>query len=205
MASQFLLDFEEPSTGQWRHDPSASKASPALGIERQHNLDGNNASKFVLHCTLQEGADSGGLSFHFAENDVDTIPLTPDTRLAWNWKVSRNTSMNGFWILVRMRDPAGGAHFDVSAVNHIDLTHDAHVTNDPAQVWCYNELDLYSFLDERFGPLPPHLMIESISLSLVFTPSVEAWIDNIWIGEGTPPEGVNVSRRRDGRRDRRKR
>ncbi|MEJ2721545.1 MAG: hypothetical protein P8181_10480, partial [bacterium] len=162
------------------------------------NRDENNSSRGVLRCELPEDSSVAGISFLFAENGVAPIPLTRDTRVAWNWKVSRVVDMNGFWLRIAGRQKRNGDTEHVAFVNWVNNLHDAFVYYDPPLVWRYHEVAPFEYFDDRFGPISDGDIVIDLITLILQGPGVEAWIDNIWLGEGPPPRDIDVSRTVEG-------
>jgi len=189
--TRLFLDFEDGGVEKWHPRNPNLVSKRGLSMEVVPATQYNRSGK-VLHFSTQEGSGAGGARFILEENGVEPIPLTQDTHLAWAWNVSRDEDMNGVWITLNILDNRTGRDFMFRAVNHIRYMHDCVVTHDPARCWCYHSEPVYDFIWRRWGPFGKgDLIIESIGLAMARAEGVEAWIDNIWVGHGEPPDYVN--------------
>jgi signal transduction histidine kinase len=191
-AEPLSLDFERGKMGEWRFLADGF-ARDSLGIA----LDGpqkNDESQGVLKCFVREGLPWGSVSYVLRDNGRAPIPVTPRTRVAWCWNVSKTKDTDGFWLCLGLRNTKTGAAISARFVSWIESSHDAiRAYFDHDQVWMYHCEGLYDYLWRRFDPaVVDSFVIEHVTLGASSSPNLVAWIDNVWIGEGEPPASVNT-------------
>jgi len=182
------LDFEADSIGLWEH---FLFAKDTLGVEISGPHRYNN-SKRCLHLYLKGESQSGEISFLFRSNGLDSIPLRPATRFAWCWKVSKVVDTNGFFFIIYLRNIRTGEVKYIFSASWLKYTHRVlNVYYDPPNTWVYHEEAPYDYVWKRFGPFNPgDFVIIGIGFGVSYGKGVEAWVDNIWLGEGEPPESI---------------
>jgi signal transduction histidine kinase len=191
-AEPLSLDFENGKMGEWRFLADGF-ARDSLGVA----LDGpqkNNDSQGVLKCFVREGLPWGSVSYVLRDNGRAPVPVTPRTRVAWCWNVSKTKDTDGFWLCLGLRNTKTGAAISARFVSWIESSHDAiRAYFDHDQVWMYHCEGLYDYLWRRFDPaVVDSFVIEHVTLGASSSPNLVAWIDNIWIGEGDPPASANT-------------
>jgi hypothetical protein len=190
-AEGLFLDFERGKMGEWRFLPGGF-ARDSLGAA----LDGpqkNNNSRGSLRCFVREGLVWGGVSYVLRDNGMSPIRVTPRTRIAWCWRILENQDTDGLWLCLDLKNTKTGAIESARFVSRIEDSHSViRAYFDPSQVWVYHCEALYDYLWRRYEPsVVDSFVIESITLG-ASAPNLEAWIDNIWIGNGEPPDSVNT-------------
>jgi len=182
------LDFEADSIGLWEHFLFA-KDTLGVEISGPHRY---NSSKRCIHLYLNREASSGEISFLFCNNGMDSVPLKPSTRLAWCWKVSKVVDTNGFFFIIYLRNIRTGELKYIFSASWLKYTHRVlNVYYDPPNTWIYHEEAPYDFVWKLFGPFNPgDFVIIGIGFGVSHGKGVEAWVDNIWLGEGEPPESI---------------
>jgi len=190
-AEGLFLDFEHGETGKWRF-LAKGFARDSLGMELV-GPQRNNNSLGSLRCFVRNGLPHGGASYVLRENGITPIRVTPRTNVAWCWNVSENENTNGFWLCFDLRNTKTGVCDHARFVTWIETSHDViRAYFEPSQVWRYHCEGLYDYLWRRCEPaVVDSFVIESVTLGASSSPNLEAWIDNIWIGEGEPPDTVN--------------
>jgi signal transduction histidine kinase len=192
--ADIFLDFETPDIGTWSR-LERDFASDSLPLEWAA-VDGRdyNRSRGSIHLFTRGGRESGSTSFMFRDNGLDPVPIKKMTRVAWNWKVYTLDDSNGFWLVLWIRDTRSGRLEQVRAVNWVRTQHDVlMISCDAPQAWAYHEEPLHDFIAMRWGPFSPgDLVLEGIGLGFARSRNNDAWVDNIWVGEGRPDDSVNV-------------
>jgi signal transduction histidine kinase len=186
-----FLDFEDGRMGIWRFPPG-SFAEESLGVDLA-GPQKNNRSKGVLHCFVRGRLVSGSATYVLRDNGVSPIRVTPRTRVAWCWRVSENQDTDGFWLCFSLRNTKTGVIESARFVTWIEHSHSViKAYFDPSQVWIYHCESLYDYLWRRYDPsIVDSFIVEDVTLGASSSPHLEAWVDNIWIGEGEPPAAVN--------------
>ncbi len=161
-AEPLYLDFENGKTGIWRFLPDGF-ARDSLGVA----LDGpqkNNNSRGSLHCFVRDGLVWGGVSYVLRDNGRSPIRVTPRTRVAWCWNVSKNEDTNGFWLCFNLRNTKTGAVERARFVTWIESSHTViRAYFEPSQVWVYHCEGLYDYLWRRYEPaVVDSFVIESV-------------------------------------------
>jgi signal transduction histidine kinase len=185
-------DFEHGKMGVWRFLPK-SFAAESLGVELAEPPK-NNHSRGALYCFVRDALPSGSVSYLLRDNGIPPIRITPQTRVAWCWNVSENENTDGFWLCLNIRNTRTGEQDRVQYVSWTESSHRVlRVYFDPLQVWVYHDEPIYDYLWRSYDPsIVDSFVIEKVTLGASSAPKLEAWIDNIWIGEGEPPDSVNV-------------
>lgn len=185
-----FIDFER-SAGVWSSDSIFASDSLGIAVVRP---DRCNASARALHCFTLPGNAAGAVTFDFARNGLDPIPISPATTVAWSWRVSRKDSTNGLWIVLCARDLRTGRMLDIRAAHRLQKENDVFRNcYDPALTWMYHEETIWEYVILRWGDLAPgDMRIESVTLAMSESPRMEALVDNIWIGNGPAPKDVDI-------------
>ncbi|HVO76428.1 MAG TPA: VCBS repeat-containing protein, partial [Candidatus Bathyarchaeia archaeon] len=194
---QLFLDFENGRMGAWRFVRGFCD-SESLNVRLAGRQDGNRSAG-NLHCSVRHGLSKGSISFILSENHISPIPVRPRTTVAWCWKVSETDTTNGFWLCLNVRNTKTGEKWSVRYDSWRTSSFDvARVFFDQKQVWHYHDEPVYDYLWRRFDPsLADSFVIECVTLAASRAWNLEAWIDNIWIGEGTPPDSINTIEKSD--------
>ncbi|MDZ7860765.1 MAG: FG-GAP-like repeat-containing protein [Candidatus Krumholzibacteriota bacterium] len=187
-----FFDFEDKERGHWTIQTPGKDRKDLLFTEIVEATKYNNSEK-ILHFGPVKGESSGEMIFVFEENGIENFPLTRDIQMAWAWNVSRVEDMNGVWIFLSMLDTRTGKSFRVRAANHTKYMHDCMETYDPPRCWCFNSRSVYDFVWRRYGPFKKgDIIVNKIGMAAYGAESIDAWVDNIWVGHGPPPEYVNT-------------
>lgn len=189
--ARLFLDFENGRMGTWRFGGYFADIPLEAGLA--HDLK-NDRSRGALHCSVRDNADSGSITYVLRDNGVPPIRVTRRTRIAWCWRVSENQDTDGFWLCLYLKNTKTKRQDIVRCVNWIEKSHTVlRAYFDPSQVWVYHDESIYDYLWRRYDPsVVDSFVIENVTLGASAAPKLEAWIDNIWIGEGEPPDSVNV-------------
>ncbi len=191
-AEPLYLDFENGKTGIWRFLPDGF-ARDSLGVALADPPKHNN-SQGSLYCFVRKGLVWGGVGYVLRENGEPPIRVTPRTKAAWCWRVSKNENTNGFWLCLNLRNTKTGAREHARFVTWIESSHSViRAYFEHSQTWVHHCEGLYDYLWRRYDPsVVDSFVIESVELGASASPDLEAWIDNIWIGDGEPPPGANT-------------
>ncbi|MBD3179638.1 MAG: hypothetical protein GF417_08505 [Candidatus Latescibacteria bacterium] len=186
------MDFENGEMEGWSVRRLDSGRNRGLFMEVVPATEYNHSAK-VLYYTPPEGRSGGEMLFDFRENGIDPFPLARETQMAWSWNVSRRERMNGAWFYLGLVDTREDRYFLVRAANAVEYMHDCIVTYDPPRCWCHHSQPVYDFVWKRYGPFKKgDIIVKQIGLAVYRGEGVEVWIDNIWVGQGEPPEYVNT-------------
>ncbi len=191
-AEPLYLDFEGGKTGIWRFLPNGF-ARDSLGVALADPPKHNN-SRGSLYCFVRGGLVWGGVSYILRDNGRSPIRVTPRTKAAWCWRVSKNEGTNGFWLCFNLRNTKTGAVEHARFATWLESSHTViRAYFEYSGVWTYHCEGLYDYLWRRYEPaIVDSFVIESVTLGASSSPNLEAWIDNIWIGDGEPPPEVNT-------------
>lgn len=187
------MDFEDGDISGWRFEGYFSR-SP---LETRHLWsDGGPGSRGSMRCSVLEGDSSGAITFDLTANGYDPISVGPETRIAWSWKPSFEDKGNGCWFFAWCSNPGLDVLFPVRAVHWRRSTHDVvGAYYDPENFFSIHTEPLYSYLCMRSDPaICDEFSIEKIVIGISMTEGGEVEIDDIWIGEGEPPDSVFTRR-----------
>ena len=187
------MDFEDGDIPGWRFEGYFSR-SP---LETRHLWsDGGPGSRGSMRCSVLDGDSSGAITFDLTANGYDPIPVGPETRIAWSWKPSFEEKGNGCWFFAWCSNPGLDVLFPVRAVHWRRSTHDVvGAYYDPENFFSIHAEPLYSYLCMRSDPaICDEFSIEKIVIGISMTEGGEVEIDDIWIGEGEPPDSVFTRR-----------
>ncbi|MCD6380449.1 CRTAC1 family protein, partial [bacterium] len=186
-----FLNFEDGKGGVCS-SPGIFSPIPLL-MEIEGNTKGNR-SKYVLHLKVREKEESGSVEYNFGKNGIEPVVITPDLHIAWCWNVSRVIGTNGFWIYMSLKDKRNDFIFTAGAVNYVKYMNDyMNIFHDSPLCWKYHSEPIYDYLWKRYGPFNNgDIVVESIGFGVSHGAGIEAWVDNIWLGEGEPPDSINV-------------
>jgi len=153
----------------------------------------NNKSQKILHISLPGENESGSASYLFRDNGGSPVVLTPKINIAINWNASRVIGTNGLWFGLWVRDTTNNVLIRAAIANHLSTKHRViKVFDDPPRRWCYHSANVYDYFKKDYQPFKKgDLVIEGFFLGFSSSEGVEAWVDNIWVGRGAPPAGVN--------------
>ncbi|MCU0638552.1 MAG: FG-GAP-like repeat-containing protein [Candidatus Krumholzibacteria bacterium] len=157
--------------------------------------DEYNLSKGYLQLSVPPGEEAAGICFDLGENNLQTIPITMSTMVAWSWYVNEHREdTNGLWMVLRFRDLRTGQRDVVRTVSLCNSSFEVcSVYFDPDRTWIYHKESVSSCIHDRFKPFSAgDLVIESIGFGASRAPGMLARIDNVWIGEGYPPPEINT-------------
>lgn len=198
--TRLLLDFEHGLGGAW-DNPGGRFSRYSLEISRTGETR-FNASTGSLLAAVRPGLDQGFAQYDLAANGLDPIPITPRTVFAWSWRPAVGDETNGFWIILfsrNMRTGTDSLQIRATSWRHADFDV-LGVYFDPPNRWAFHSETVFEYLTRRVPPFEVgDFVIESIGLGFSKSPGGSAAIDNIWIGEGDPPPGVDTIVRDDSR------
>ncbi len=186
-----LLDFESGETGNWTVGAGFSKEPLHMEVVPATK---NNKSEKILHIWLSERNRSGAANYIFSNNGGAPVVLTPEINIAISWNSSRVIGTNGLWFGLWVRNTRNNNLIRAAIVNHLSTKHRVvKVYNDPPRRWCYHFHSVYEFIksDYDLNFQQGDMMIEGFFLGFSNSAGVEAWVDNIWVGKGEPPSGID--------------